>query len=104
METKQPTDLFELPVITAEFVKNEIRKLSTNKATGNDELSVRLLKLVLDIPVVMDSVTFAICLNQLRIFLQRGRQPELSLFLSQAISSKAIVSRVAILVIQERCS
>ena len=58
VETKQPTDLFELPNITTEFVKNEIRNLSTNKATGNDELSVRLLKLVSDIPLVIDSFAY----------------------------------------------
>ena len=92
VETHRPTDPFELPIITAEFVKNEIKHLSANKATGNDEISVKIMKLVVGIHVVIDSLTYiilyAIYPYQLRIFLQHGKQLGLSLFLSQAISSK----------------
>ena len=58
VETHRPTDPFELPIITAEFVKNEIKHLSANKATGNDEISVKIIKLVVGIPVVIDSLTY----------------------------------------------
>ena len=56
METESSTDPFDLPIITAEFVRNEIKHLSTSKATGNDEISVKIMKLVVDIPVVIHSL------------------------------------------------
>ena len=58
VEIERTTDLFDLPLISADFVKNEIMQLSINKATGNDEISVKVLKMIVEVPIVIDSLTY----------------------------------------------
>ena len=52
------TNWFELPIITAEFVKKEIQNVSADKATGNDGISIKFLKLIFDISVVINSLIY----------------------------------------------
>ena len=49
---------FHLPIISESFVVKEIKSLSGKKATGYDELSVRLLKYICDIPIVIKSLVY----------------------------------------------
>ena len=57
-EREQSSDLFELPIVTSDYVRNEIRNLTMNKATGCDDISVKLLKLISNIDIVIDSFTY----------------------------------------------
>ena len=51
-------NVFELPFITNQFVVNEIKKLGLKKATGPDDISCRLFKVVADLPFLLDSLTY----------------------------------------------
>ena len=50
--------MFDLPVIDIEFVKKEIKGFPITKATGNDGLSVKILKHVCNINIVIDTLTY----------------------------------------------
>ena len=50
--------VYELPLITSHFVESEIRTLDTKKATGPDDSSCLLFKVVADVPVLLESLTY----------------------------------------------
>ena len=47
---------YDLPIITQDFIVKMISELSCKKATGHDDLSVKLLKLVINVPTVLNSL------------------------------------------------
>ena len=79
-----PPDIsFDLPVVTYEFVLNEINRIAVRKATGPDDVSVKLLKHACNAPNVIHSLThkklYLIHLWIKGIFLKNGRLLEYSL-------------------------
>ena len=46
-----------LPRVSSEFVNNEIRNMSTGKATGLDDVGVRILKIAAR-PAIVESLTY----------------------------------------------
>lgn len=63
---------------SVDFVKKEIQAMSNSKATGLDDISVKLLKLSLD--VIAEIYTFLLKSVRLRL---NGKRQELPLFLNQ---------------------
>ena len=62
-ETIYENNIFEMPVITTEFVKSEIDKLGVKKGTGYDHLSARLLKYVCKIPLLIQTLVYILNLS-----------------------------------------
>ena len=59
-----PPDIsFDLPVITDEFVINEINRIPIKKATGPDDVSIKLLKHACNAPNVIKSLTHILNLS-----------------------------------------
>lgn len=56
IEHLMPRGSFSIPDISVDFVKKEIQAMSNSKATGLDNISVKLLKLSLD--VIAEILTF----------------------------------------------
>lgn len=63
---------------SVDFVKKEIQAMSNSKATGLDDISVKLLQLSLD--VIAEIYTFLLKSVRLRL---NGKRQELPLFLNQ---------------------
>ena len=55
--------VFELPLVTSQFVESEIRTLDTKKATGPDDISCLLFKVVADVPVLLESLTYILSIH-----------------------------------------
>ena len=54
---------YDLPIITQDFVVQTIRNLSCKKATGQDELSAKLLKYLVNVPIVLSSLVHILNLS-----------------------------------------
>ena len=49
---------FELPTLTSQYVADEINQLGLKKATGPDDISCRVFKMVTEIPKLLNSLTY----------------------------------------------
>lgn len=58
VDTVPPVNSFDLPVITDEFVMKEIERIPIKKATGPDDVSIKLLKLACNSQNVIQSLTY----------------------------------------------
>ena len=54
---------YDLPVVTVDFVINEINCISVKKATGPDDVSIKLLKIACKVPNVIKSLTHILNLS-----------------------------------------
>ena len=57
IEQLMPKGSFTIPHVSKEFLKKEIKSMSSSKATGIDEISVKMLK------VSIDAVADILCLS-----------------------------------------
>ena len=60
-KSSKVSSILGLPLISPDFVDKEIRSMSTNKATGLDDVSCRVLKLAR--PAIVDSLTYILNLS-----------------------------------------
>ena len=61
--SEEEREEYNLPIITQDFVVKTINNLSYKKATGQDDLSVKLLKYLVNVPIVLSSLVHLLNLS-----------------------------------------